>query len=168
MTDDCDKCEGWKPKLRKGTRCESCEEKFTAYKEGGWGLNELSRERLINQELGLCFMCGGGLENPQSQMCNDCDYDYHNRNWHSQQLRKGTASDGNPYNSVWDAFEDNTTYLVPSYGVLANRMRDKARYYGRLAERGGPRGREAASDAAIYNRIAEGLDIKETESRRLR
>lgn len=169
MTDDCNECEGWKPKLRKGSRCENCEERFEAYKDSGWGLEELSERRMLNQELGLCYMCGSGLENPSNKMCNECDYDYHNRNWNKDHNNQGfKSSDSNPYTRVWDAFEDNTTYLVPSYGVLANRMRDKARYHSYAAKRGGPKGRNHASDAAVYTRIADSMQEKENDSRKLR
>lgn len=160
-------CGGWKPTLRSGSRCEECEAVFVEYQNSGWGLDELVKVRDKYQALGLCFMCGTNAAEGL-QRCADCQYEYEHNNWKNNQISKGVSSDSNPYSRVWDAFEDNTTYLVPSYGVMANRMRDKVRYHARMALRGGPKGREDARDAAIYARIADEMQVKEDESRKLR
>lgn len=170
---DCTKCEGWKPKLRKGQRCDDCAERFKAYVEADWGLHESIDQRNLNQSLGLCFLCGGGLEEAvqwEERLCDECRNNSTNSRWAREQTFKGyKTSDPNPYSRVWDNHEvDNAGYLTPGYGDIANRMYSKARYHQRLSEQGGPKGREHAADAAIYFRIADGMKEKEQELRRMR
>lgn len=168
--DECNKCEGWKPKLRKGTRCSDCVERFQRYIDEDWGLQDTIDQRNLNQSLGLCFICGGGLADGVSwseRMCDDCQHRSTNSSWNKEQsFRK--SGDTNPYQKVWDNHDDNAGYLVPGFGTMAERMFSKARYHQRLSEAGGPKGRDHAADAAIFFRIAEQMREKENELKRLR
>ena len=155
--------------LGPSSRCGSCDTKFSAYMDSGWGLNSLIEERNQNQVLGICFYCGNGLEGPDERLCKTCQMQTENGSWSRGMYRKGrqSISDKNPYNNVWDSHDtDNAVHLDATFATVAERMLSKAKYCQMLSGRGGPRGREALKDAQIYVRIAFKMLEKEKEIRK--
>lgn len=146
--------------LGSSSRCGSCDEKFSVYVDSGWGLDQVAAERGRNQLLGLCFYCGSGLDDPIERMCNECQLRTENGSWSRAMHRNGrqASADRNPYMNVWDSNDvDHAVHLDATYGTVAEQMLTKARYYKRMAERGGPRGREALEEARIFIRVAAKL-----------
>lgn len=154
-------CEGWKPKLRSKPRCEPCQEKFDAYVESGWGLDEIIEDRLNNQNLSLCFHCGAGLTDGEVRLCRSCSERSEQGRWCKEMIRKGgkPKEESNPYTKIWEA-NDNGAYLTPTLDSVAVRMQATARYHQKMAEKGGPRGDYHAEEAAWRFRVAEKLQKK--------
>lgn len=169
QTGKCRDCGSKIQSLGPSSRCEPCDEKFTDYINSHWGLDSLIEERNRNQGLGLCFFCGGGLEDPYERMCSKCQSGSEHGEWSRSMYRRGrqTISDRNPYVSVWDPNEvDNAVHLASTYGSLAQQTLAKAKFFQKKAERGGPRGRAYIEEARSYIRITAKLLEKEKDVRK--
>lgn len=142
--------------LGPSSRCTSCDTRFSEYVESGWGLSALVDERLTNRHLGYCYLCGNNFDGTNQQVCEDCQDRIDNDRRTKRLVRLSQVH--NPYKSVWDTPEtDNSVGLTPNHRIMAGRILQKAKYFQRRSERGGPRGREYLEEARSYVRIAAKL-----------
>ena len=146
-------CGGWKPTLREDTRCGDCQAIFDEYVEAGWGLDDIVKDRLSNEALGLCFDCGGALDG-DTRRCVKCQEKFDQDEWNRRKIKRNKYIESDPYSKVWEA-NDTGVYLTPTLDTLANRMIATARHHERMAEQGGPRGKFHAEEAKWRFRVAE-------------
>lgn len=155
--------------LGPSSRCSTCDEKYLMYRASGYGTDTHVVNRVRNQNLGNCPFCGGALDS--DTICSDCENSSSQSKWRRSQHMKGkarTSGDANPYRGVWDESDVYPQYIfTPTYGELAKRIMDKARYHLNMAQRGGPQGRAHLQDAASYARIAKKMQEQDKRTKEL-